>query len=363
MGASSPGSWSLRLGRWRGVELRVHLHLPLVALAVLLAATLPVTSPLSIAMNLAPLSVGSALIAIAVLVLSVLCHELVRMVIAERVGGRTNLIVLGPIGGWSQPHLPSDPPAHLVTAISGPLTYLALLVGAGCALAAAGEHDILHLLQPFKPSIVDSSSKLFVAAQYTVWINACLLLINLLPIHPCDGAEVMRGLLWPLVGRASAAVALAHIAYGAAAATAALAVIVQHQQRMVNAYLPAWFPLATVSVLLLYGGNRAARQRQYDVGLAIDELESDDEQWLSAEWIEEERAAVLVEQLQEKQQEALDRKRREREDREDARVDDILARLREVGFEQLSEEEQAVLKRASRRYRQRRGRIEGETAT
>ena len=40
-------------------------------------------------------------------------------------------------------------------------------------------------------------------------------------------------------------------------------------------------------MLLLYGANRAARQRQYDVGLAIDELESDDEQWLSAEWIED----------------------------------------------------------------------------
>ena len=66
-----------------------------------------------------------------------------------------------------------------------------------------------------------------------------------------------------------------------------------------------------------------------------------------------ERAAVLVEQMHEKQQDTLDRKRREREDREDARVDDILARMADVGFDQLSEEEQAVLKRASRRYRQR----------
>ena len=82
---------------------------------------------------------------------------------------------------------------------------------------------------------------------------------------------MLRGLLWPLVGRASAAAAVAHIAYGAAAATAVLAVVVQ--RRMLNDYLPAWFPLATLSVLLLYGGNRAARQRQYDVGLAIDELE------------------------------------------------------------------------------------------
>jgi Zn-dependent protease len=344
MSANPPGNWSLRLGRWRGIELRVHVHLPLVALSALLMAALPFYLP--------PPSMGSAVMAIAVLVASVLLHELVRAAIAHRVGGRTNLIVLGPIGGWAAPQLPSDPPAHLVTAISGPLTYLALLVTAGCGLALAGEHNILPLLNPFAPVFVQTESALHWAAQMTVWINACLLLANLLPIQPCDGAELLRGLLWPLVGRASASAALAHIAYGASAMTAVLAVVVQRS--MVNDYLPAWFPLATISVLLLYGANRAARQRQYDVGLAIDELESDDEQWLNAEWIEDERAAVLVERMQEKQQDALDRKRREREDREDARVDDILARMADVGFDQLSEEEQAVLKRASRRYRQRR---------
>jgi Zn-dependent protease len=351
MSANQPGNWSLRLGRWRGVEFRVHVHLPLVALAAFLMAALPGSLPPELAFYLPQPSLGSAAIAIAVLVGSVLLHELVRAAIAHRVGGHTNLIVLGPLGGWASPQLPADPPAHLVTAISGPLTYLALLVAAGCGLALVGEHDILPLLNPFAPQFIETESTLHWAAQATVWINACLLLANLLPIQPCDGAELLRGLLWPLVGRASAAAAVAHIAYGAAAMTAVLAIVVQ--RRMVNDYLPAWFPLATISVLLLYGANRAARQRQYDAGLAIDELESDDEQWLSAEWIEDERAAVLVERLHEKQQDALDRKRREREDREDARVDDILARLQDVGFDQLSEEEQAILKRASRRYRQR----------
>ncbi|MCC6493292.1 MAG: hypothetical protein IT424_09745, partial [Pirellulales bacterium] len=178
-----------------------------------------------------------------------------------------------------------------------------------------------------------------------------LLLINLLPIQPCDGAEVLRSILWPLVGRASASAATAHIAYGASAVTAVLALVVQ--QQMLNDVLPAWFPLAVLSVLLLYGGNRASRQRQYDVGLDIDQWDSDDEPWLNSDWHDEDRTAVLVEHLQEKQQDALDRKRREREDREDARVDDILARMKEIGFDQLSEEDRAVLKRASRRYRQR----------
>jgi hypothetical protein len=118
--------------------------------------------------------------------------------------------------------------------------------------------------------------------------------------------------------------------------------------------IPGWYPLAAISVLLLFGGRGGAQAKTYDAGLAIDELDSDDEEWLAAEWETEDREAVLVEHLQDKQQEALDRKRREQEANEDARVDDILARLHEDGFEKLSEEDRAFLKRASRRYQQRR---------
>ncbi|MEM9659970.1 MAG: site-2 protease family protein, partial [Planctomycetota bacterium] len=272
-----------------------------------------------------------------------------------RVGGRTHLIVLGPTGGWTQPILPHDPPAHLVTSLSGPLICLSLAIAAACGLAFYGEPSVLPLLSPFAPEFHANVPLLHEFAQVFLWVNACLVLINLLPIHPCDGAELLRSLMWPLVGRPTASAAVAHIAYGAAAMTAVLALFFmkQHDDAL-NSFLPTWFPLAVLSVLLLYSGNRATRDMQYDAGLDIDELESDDEQWLNADWLEEDHAAVLVEQLQEKQQEAIDRKRREREDKEDARVDDILAMLNHTRFEDLSEEDQAILKRASRRYRLRR---------
>jgi Zn-dependent protease len=355
MNRSAAGSWSFSIGRWRGVELRLHVHFPLLALVVIWLAQLSSSDASRDLLAPHPFTVKNALIGLGVLLASVVIHEAVRALVARRVGGRTNLIVLGPTGGWSQPHLPSDPPAHLVTAIAGPLTYLAIIVTAACCLAAAGKDNLLHLFSPFDPVFEQPVSFGLLVAQLTVWINTWLLLINLLPIQPCDGAEVLRSILWPLVGRASATAASAHIAYGAAAVAAILAITFQHQD-FVPDVIPQWFPLAILSVLLLYGGNRAARQRQYDVGLDIDQWESDDEQWLSADWIDDDRTAVLVEQLHQKQQEVLDRKRREREDREDARVDDILARMHEVGFDKLSDEEQAVLKRASRRYRQRQQR-------
>ena len=48
MNRSAAGSWSLRLGRWRGVEVRLHLHFPLLALVVLLAASMPAQYPLGL---------------------------------------------------------------------------------------------------------------------------------------------------------------------------------------------------------------------------------------------------------------------------------------------------------------------------
>ena len=350
MTSSAGGSWSLGLGRWCGVELRLHMHFPLLVLWALLLAAWSQHEALAIKISFADVTA-----AVFVLLASVTVHELVRMFVARRVGGHTSIIVIGPTGGWVRPTLPADPPAHLVTALAGPVVYLALAVAAACLLVVQGQKDVLPLLSPFSPEFEMSDTAfpiLHQIAQLTVWINFCLLLINLIPVQPCDAADLLHGMLWPLVGRSSAATALSHIAYGAAAATMVLAILLRNE--WIDDSLPAWFPLALLSVIFLYGGHRSARQRQYDVGLAIDELDSDDEQWLNAEWLEDDRAVVLVEHLQEKQQEALDRKKRERETQEDARVDDILARLNEVGFDQLSEEDQAILKRASRRYRERR---------
>ena len=364
----STDNWSLCVGRLGGVELRVHILWPLTALAVLLAVKTNLVEP------------TVAMWALLVFVVSVALHELARAVTASRVGGHPSALVLGPIGGLTKLHLPVDPPAHLVTALVGPMTYLLLLVGAGCGLALTNDRDIMQLLlHPCSPEIsatsVDGSSvmSLVLIAQLTVWINWCLMLISFLPVDPFDGAELLRGILWPMVGRSTATSATSRIALGAALFAAFMAVMIPGGEEIFpykekffadtdvvipvtdsTGFIPTWFPLSVISVLLLYGGYRQTNSRRYDVGLILDEFDSDDEEWLLEEWEDEDREAVLVEHLQDKQQEALDRKRREREANEDKRVDVILQQLRNTSFEQLSEEDRATLKRASRRYRERR---------
>jgi hypothetical protein len=81
-------------------------------------------------------------------------------------------------------------------------------------------------------------------------------------------------------------------------------------------------------------------------GLDPDGLDLMEEMWSS-----EEDDGVLVEHQQQRGQE---RHRREQEEFEDARVDDILARLHDSSLAELSPEEVDVLQRASQRYRRRR---------
>ncbi len=342
----SVDNWSLCVGRPGGVELRVHILWPLTALTVLLAVKSQLVDP------------TKAMWALTIFLISAALHELARALTATRVGGHVSALVISPVGGLSKLHLPVDPPAHLVTALAGPMTYLVLLVAAGCGLALSGDHEVLRLLtSPCSPRIsgphLESSMEtLRTIGQLTVWINWCLLLVCLLPIDPCDGADLLRGILWPMVGRSTASSATSRIALGAAVFAALLALFIPESYS--TGPIPTWFPLSAISVFLLFSGYRYTNTRRYDVGLAIDELDSDDEEWLLQEWDDEDREAVLVEHLQDKQQEALDRKRREREAFEDQRVDAILMQLRNTSFEQLSEEDRATLKRASRRYRQRR---------
>lgn len=333
------------MGRPGGVEVRVHILWPLTALVFLLAIKVIDIPPLA------------AMWALTIFFTSVTLHELVRSIVATRVGGHTSAVVLGPIGGLTKLHLPVDPPAHLVTALAGPMTYLVLLVAAGCGLAWTGDRNVLlQTMNPLSPGIRAGveldANPIELVAQLTVWVNWCLLLVSFLPVDPCGGAALLRGILWPMVGRSTATSVTSRIALGASLVAAALAVWL-HDATSASG-IPPWFPLAAISIFLLYGGYRHINTRRYDVGIAIDEFDSDDEEWLLSEWDEEDREAVLVEHLQDKQQEAIDRKRREREANEDEQVDAILSRLRNLRFEQLSEEDRATLKRASRRYRERR---------
>src|SRR5207253_3596718 len=121
----------------------------------------------------------------------VMLHEYGHALACRQVGGRANQIVLWPLGGVAYVDPPPRPGATLWAIAAGPLVNVVLLPiltllglwsrSSGMALAMPNAHALLP----------------------AVWvINLGLLIFNMLPIYPLDGGQILRSLLWFVVGRA-----------------------------------------------------------------------------------------------------------------------------------------------------------------
>jgi len=125
------------------------------------------------------------------LFLIVLCHEYGHALACRQVGGRANQIVLWPLGGVAYVDPPPRPGAMLWSIAAGPLVNVALfpvLLGLLTVSRASGWRQTM-------PDVY----RLVLAVGV---INVGLLIFNLLPIYPLDGGQIVRSLLWFVLGRA-----------------------------------------------------------------------------------------------------------------------------------------------------------------
>jgi Zn-dependent protease len=124
------------------------------------------------------------------LFLIVLLHEFGHALACRQVGGTANQIVLWPLGGVAYVNPPQRPGATLWSIAAGPLVNVVLLPvlyaavvmsrSLGWALAMPDAYQLLRSV---------------------LWINVSLLVFNLLPIYPLDGGQILRSLLWFVLGR------------------------------------------------------------------------------------------------------------------------------------------------------------------
>jgi Zn-dependent protease len=302
---------------------------------------------------------GKSALMFGVLLVSVTLHEVGHSLAALRVGGKVDAIVLGPVGGLISPRVPDEPEIHVFVALAGPIVHLTIAVLAAAAMAIMGEQQqLLGLLVPLKTpqDLVEPGGLGLVATKLTFWLNWNLMLLNLLPAYPFDGGPVFRAMLWPALGRRTARVVTARVAMVLAilicvAGLATLAIPKTDQP----IHVPAWIPLITLGVFLFFSARQdlsAADTHERSDSLAGYQLNSDGLDLLDAMWAsDDENEAVLVEHQQRQSEQSAAAPDVSEEDR----VDAILARLHGSSLEALSPEEVAVLQRASRRYRRRRG--------
>jgi CBS domain-containing protein/Zn-dependent protease len=178
--------WSIPLGRWMGVEMRVHAFFPLLAVVCLGIS----------AADGWPRGLGLFL----VLVLAVLVRETARLLVAAWLGLRLRAILLLPIGGlyaYANPEsqeIASQGGGQFAIALAGPLANAATaLVLAVTFLGAGGNINLFS--QPF------------ITAAYLlrsmVWMQAGLAVLHLFPAYPLDCGRLLRGSFGRKLGLAS----------------------------------------------------------------------------------------------------------------------------------------------------------------
>lgn len=142
----------------------------------------------------------------ATLFLIVLLHEFGHALATKSVGGEAKQIVLWPLGGVAFVKPPNRPGAVLWCIAAGPLVNVVLLIP---TIAAAYLYN--------QPGDFSQYVKM------TAYINAGLLIFNMLPIYPLDGGQIFRALLWFFMGAGRSLLVAAIVGLCGAAAGAVLA--------------------------------------------------------------------------------------------------------------------------------------------
>ena len=169
----------------------------------------------------------------------VLLHEFGHALACRQVGGTANQIVLWPLGGVAYVNPPPRPGATLWSIAAGPLVNVALLpvfLSVGMFGRAPEGPAQLTDVHAFLRSLG--------------FINLGLLVFNLLPIYPLDGGQILRSLLWLVVGRARSLMAATIIGFVGAGGLILLALWVQS----------VWFGVISLFMLMnCWGGLRQAQ--------------------------------------------------------------------------------------------------------
>ena len=140
-------------------------------------------------------------------------HEFGHALACRQVGGRADTIVLWPLGGVAYVDPPQRPGATLWSLAAGPLVNVVLVPVLAAALIAARS-----------AGLAQTAPDAAMCLRAVFYINVVLLLFNLLPVYPLDGGQILRSLLWFVLGRARSLTVASSLGFLGVLALLALAV-------------------------------------------------------------------------------------------------------------------------------------------
>jgi stage IV sporulation protein FB len=348
-------AWSLNCGLWGGVRVQMHASLFVAGVLMVYLATLA-GMPDHGAANVPSAHDFSlyGLAAWAILCVSVIVHELGHCLAAWRLGGSTDLIVLGPLGGLHSPHVPREPHREVAVAMAGPAANFVVMTILGPPLLLIGKVNLgTILLEPLNPTPIFDPIPAVTVLKLAFWLNWLLVLANLLPAAPLDGGRALRSILWPVMGYRGALRTLSRSGMLVSLVLCLVALLVHEpgQSRLV----PIWLPLVLLAVYLYFSARRESQRGDDEVG--DDDLFGYD---FSQGYTSLERPPTAprnhrgpLRRWLEQRRQIRQRRLREMEAEEERRVDEVLIRIKQFGKESLTSEEQSLLERVSARYRNR----------
>ena len=168
--------WTIPLGRWMGVEMRIHVFFPALALVCLgLSATAGILR---------------ALVLFAICVFAVIVRETARLMMAAYLNLKLRAVLLLPIGGLFAYANPESQEAanqgfgQFAMALIGPVANgITALMLAAAFIGSGGD---VHLLA--RPLVTADH-----LIRSMVWMQAGLGALHLLPAYPLDFGRLLRG--------------------------------------------------------------------------------------------------------------------------------------------------------------------------
>lgn len=354
---SDPLTWSpIRLGRWFGTTVKIHVFLILFVTLTLLMALLATKAEDGIR------RLPQTACWLSLLLLALAIHELGHALTARWLDSEQEDVNLWPLGNLVGPAMTSRSNADLLVALAGPVTSGALFMGIAVALRLF--LGATFVWNPFgHPN--DTGAPMLASGQFAAplspaWIlgwfgylNYILFLANLLPALPFDGGRAFRAYL---AGASVISTRDNNYAPWTARATAALLCVIGLARLLFSHRLDG-LTLITLALLIEAFVRTEARMME-DGGYFEDGVFGYD---FSEGYTSLEGNAAKVRPYKESALKRWRRRRSElrrqrrllREAAEERRMDEILDKLHREGRAALSNEEQRFLVRVSARYRNR----------
>jgi hypothetical protein len=279
---------------------------------------------------------------IAVMLAATLLHETGHRFFARRVGGNHWEWVLWPLGGMVAPTCPRNPWSVFVANGGGLFISIPLGIAAYAALRLIPHAEVqaVWMLDPLAPFLVSATIKSSALAAtgvhalgYFCEVSATIVIINLFPAYWFDGGPIWQAILWPKFG-----------AWKATLITCTAGFILGIACLILTLWQMDLLGLIIWALIISDCFNRKRALKSAGPGVMdedevsynyMDTPEPHSRKKRKKHWFNQARKRALADQA------------------EQAKIDSILAKVKEQGLHSLTWWEKRTLKKATARQRER----------